>query len=275
MLNFLLLKFFAKDAVKSRILPVLLILAFLPPVVSRGADNPSAAQNTTEATAFHAALSVENDVEIKSRLTGVIEEIYVNRGMRVKQGDKLARLRSDDLELEVLKAEVTAKQTEADFVRAKSLFDQKLLSESDYDFKHLSFQKATAELDLAKVMLEKSVIKAPFAGVVVERYGKIGERVVEDDNIPLFRITAMEPLLARFFVPETQLAGLSTGMKAEFVADIDPSRHFTAKVKWISSVVDPASGTGAVIVEITPGEGRGFLKPGSSGKILLRLKPSR
>lgn len=260
---------------KNRILFILLSFILCCPIAAKSGDTPSVSKDTAQTATFHAALSVENDVEIKTRLTGVVEEIYVDRGARVNRGDRLARLRNDDLELELQKADVTKKQTVAEFERAKSLFEQKLLSESDYGAKQLLFEKATAEVELAKLNLDKSVIKAPFNGVVVERYAKIGQRVVEDDNIPLFRITAMEPLLARFFVPEEQLAGLSTGMRAEFVANVDPARRFSAKVKWISSVIDPASGTGALIVEITPGEGRGFLKPGTSGKIVLRLKPPR
>lgn len=264
-----------RDTMKNRILFVVFFLILGYPIAAKCGETPATSKDTAQTATFHAALSVENDVEIKTRLTGIIEEIYVNRGARVNRGDQLARLRNDDLELELQKADVTKKQTEAEFERAKSLYEQKLLSDSDYGAKQLLNEKATAEVEIAKLNLEKSIIKAPFNGVVVERYAKIGQRVVEDDNIPLFRITAMEPLLARFFVPEEQLAGLSTGMKAEFVAAVDTARRFSGKVKWISSVIDPASGTGAVIVEITPGEGRGFLKPGTSGTVSLRLKTAR
>ncbi|PWT91421.1 MAG: hypothetical protein C5B54_05310 [Acidobacteria bacterium] len=218
---------------------------------------------------FRAALIVENDVEVKSRLTGVIEKIFVQRGSHVNIGYPLAQLKNDDLALEVEKALATKKETEAEFQRAKSLQDQQLLSQSDFDSKKLAYEKASADVDLAKVNYEKSIIKAPFSGVVVERYAKIGQRVVEDDNISLFRITAMEPLLARLFVPEEQLNGVSLGGKAEFVANLDTTRRFSAKVKWISDVIDAASGTAAVLVEIAPGQGKGFLKPGLSGLVYL------
>src|SRR5262245_56059855 len=125
----------------------------------------SAQENTIS---FDAALLVENDVEIKTRLTGIIEQIYVERGVRVKKGDKLAELDNRDLKLEIRKAEVHLQEMKAENDRAKSLHDQKLLSDSEYDSKRLSYEHAEAEVDLAKVNYEKSIIRAPFSGVVGE-----------------------------------------------------------------------------------------------------------
>jgi len=219
---------------------------------------------------FDTVLIVENDVEIKTRLTGIVEEILVERGSWVNKGDPLARLQNDDLALEVQKAKVRMQEQQAQYDRAKSLFDQKLLSASEYDEKRLAFEQASAEHDLAKVDFEKSIIKAPFRGVVVERFVKPGQRVVEDDNVALFRITAMEPLLARLFIPEEKMIGIATGQKVEFIPTFDSTKRYAARIKWISAAIDPASGTVSIIVELLPGEGRGMLKPGTSGKIVLR-----
>ena len=221
---------------------------------------------------FDTALFTRNDVEVKSRLTGIIETILVDRGSWVKKGEPLAKLQNEDLTLEVRKAEVSMEETKAEYQRAKSLFDQKLLSESEYDLKRLGYERAEAQHQIAKVELEKSVIKAPFPGVVADLYAKIGQRVVEDENIPLFRITAMEPLQARILLTEEQLPQITTGMKAEFVPNVAPGKSFAGRIKWISSTIDAASGTAQAIVELDPGAGRGFLKPGTSGKVILRFK---
>jgi membrane fusion protein (multidrug efflux system) len=220
--------------------------------------------------AFDATLVVENDVDIKTRLTGIIQEIYVERGSSVKKGAPLARLENADLALEVQKAEVSMKQAQAEYSRAKSLYDEKLLSDSDFEQRKLSFEKGTSEYELAKVNYEKSIIKAPFAGVVTERNVKIGQRVVEDDNVTLFRITAMEPLLARIFVPEEQLKQIEKGQSVDFVPAYAATRHFPGRVKWISSIIDPGSGTASVLIELLPVQQRGVIKPGTSGKVTFR-----
>lgn len=218
---------------------------------------------------FDTVLIVENDVEIKTRLTGIIEEILVERGSKVSKGDPLARLQNEDLALEVQKTKIRMQEQESQYQRAKSLFDQKLLSASEFDEKRLSYEQAVAEYDLSKVNYEKSIIKAPFRGIVVERFAKTGQRVVEDENVALFRITAMEPLLARLYIPEERIAGITSGQKAEFIPALDSTKRYAARIKWISAAIDPASGTVSAIVELLPGEGRGFLKPGTSGKIVL------
>src|SRR5215471_13906468 len=80
---------------------------------------------------FQTTLLVENDVEIKSRLTGIVEQLFVERGSYVKKGDQLAKLKDDDLALQVQVADVNKRQMEAEYNRAKSLSTEKLISDSD------------------------------------------------------------------------------------------------------------------------------------------------
>lgn len=218
---------------------------------------------------FPVALTVENDVEIMTRLTGIIEKIFADRGSWVKKGEPLAQLDNADLALEVKKAEVAVEEAKAEYQRAKSLFEEELLSESEYDTRRLAYDSRVADLEIARVEYEKSIIRAPFNGVVVERNARLGQRVVEDDNDSLFRITALEPLIARIFVTEEMLSRVSVGMKSVFISNLLPDRKFNGRVKWISSAIDAASGTASAIIELNSGEGRGVLKPGTSGKVIL------
>lgn len=228
--------------------------------------------DTGSALAFDTSLFVENDVEIKSRLTGIIEEILVDRGAEVQKGTPLARLENKDLKLEVDRAKAVMLEAEVAYQRAKSLYDQQLVSASEYDQKRLAYDRAKAESELSEVNYQKSIIVAPFAGVVVERYLHLGQRVLEDDNASLFRVTAMAPLLARIYVPEEQLGRLSVGRKAEFVPTLSAAQKVPARIKWISSVIDPASGLAPVILEIRDGPGRPLLKPGTSGKVIIPVE---
>jgi multidrug efflux system membrane fusion protein len=229
--------------------------------------HPLNAQNS-QTISFDAALVVENDVEVMTRLTGIIDKIHVDRGAWVKKGQPLAELDNRDLKLEIDKANAQLQELKAEHERAKSLFEQELLSESEYDARRRGFERANAELEIAKLNYEKSIIRAPFNGVVGERYVKLGQRVVEDENVSLFRITAMEPLLARIFVPEEKLGLFSTGARSEFVPMTQPDRHCSARVKWISPTIDPASGTAPALVELNSSQAKG-LRPGTSGKIII------
>jgi RND family efflux transporter MFP subunit len=218
---------------------------------------------------FDTSLFVENDVEIKTRLTGIIEQIHVDRGQSVKKGTPLASLQNEDLKLEMEKAKVTMEESESAFQRAKSLHDQQLLSAQEFDERRLEYERAKMESEIARVNYEKSIISAPFSGVVVERYARLGQRVVEDEDVPLFRITASSPLLARIYVQEEQLGHFSLGKKAEFVPNTATTKIFPAKIKWISSVIDAGSGMAPVILEIQNLTEKAQLKPGTSGKIKI------
>lgn len=228
-------------------------------------------QSASHSLTFDTTLFVENDVEIKTRLTGIIDQIFVDRGKTVTKGTPLAQLANEDLKLEVDKAKATMQESEAAFTRAKSLFDQKLLSAAEYDEKRLAFDRAKTESEIARVNYEKSIVVAPFSGMIVERYVRLGQRVVEDDNVPLFRLTALAPLLARIYVQEEQLGKLSSGKKAEFIPNASTSKKYSARIKWISSVIDAGSGMAPVILEIL-GPTEGQLKPGTSGKVTIQTE---
>lgn len=246
----------------------------LPPAAPPAAA--AAAASGPHPLEFQTTLFVQNDVEVKSRLTGIIDEIFVQRGSAVNKGTPLARLRDDDLSLEVKKADVYQKQCQADFARVERLHAQKLISDSEYDAKKMEYERAQTEYQIARVNYDKSFLRAPFSGVVVEVYARLGQRVVEDDSVPLFRVTAMEPLLARIFVPQEQLSRIRAGAEAEFIpsagsaaAAAAEAATFPARVQWISPVIDPGSGMANVIVALAPGHRKGVLKPGTGGTVRI------
>jgi membrane fusion protein, multidrug efflux system len=233
------------------------------------------AQPSPSTISFDAALVVENDVQIMTRLTGIIDRIYVERGAWVKKGQPLAELDNRDLKLEMKKADVQHQELKAEYERAKSLHEQKLLSDSEYDARRLSYERSSAEVELAKVNYEKSIIRAPFSGVVGDRFVKIGQRVIEDENVALFRITEMEPLLARIYVPEGKLGIFVKGARSEFIPSTQPGKRYAARVKWISSTIDPASGTAPALIELNRIQEKTALRPGTSGKIVIWLNVTK
>ncbi len=208
------------------------------------------------------ALIVENDVEVMSRVTGIIEEIFVDRGHRVSKGDVLARLENRDLALMAESEEKSFQLARIEFERAKALFETNVISPQDYDTRRLEAEQAEADWKLARVEYDKSFIRAPFDGVVSERYVRLGQRVVEADSTPLFRITAPEPLLARFYLPEARLGHIRVGDRVTIRLRSEPAREYGGRVRWISPVVDAASGTFQAIAEVSRDESDSLLRPG-------------
>jgi RND family efflux transporter MFP subunit len=111
------------------------------------------------------------------------------------------------------------------------------------------------------------VVVAPFAGVVTSRSARPQRLVKSGDS--LFRVTALRPILAAVHIPETSAAGIAVGTAAEVVA-LDGSKA-TARVIRAAPVLDPASGTREIVLQLT--ESRPGFLPGSS--VTVRLGSER
>ena len=217
-------------------------------------------------------LMVDQEVVISARITGIVDSIAVDRGAFVKQGQPLATLDSRELEADVREAKEDMELKKAEFQRAESLVASKVSSAQDLDEKRAQYQVAVAHLEKAKTLRDYAVIRAPFAGVVTEKYARLGQKVIEDRSEPLFKITATEPLLARLYLPEEDLLRVKTGDKVEVVPERFPDARTTGEVQFISPAIDPASGTFQVVIRVRRDAAHGVLRPGVSVKVRF-LRP--
>ena len=117
--------------------------------------------------------------------------------------------------------------------------------------------------DIAQLNLSYSAIRAPFAGVVAERHVKLGKELAV--GAPIFRVTDPTPLKASVFVPERELARLKPGQPANVAADALAGRRFPAHVKLVSPMVDAATATFKVTLEVD--DPKGDLKPGMFARV--------
>jgi membrane fusion protein (multidrug efflux system) len=217
-------------------------------------------------------LMVDQEVVISSRMSGVIETIDVDRGSVVTQGQALATLdaREADADVRVAKEDMDLKKAEHE--RAKTLSAQNLTSVQDLEEKKADYLVAVAQWEKAKTLRDYAVIRAPFAGVVTEKYARLGLQVVTDNNEPLFKITAVEPLLARIYLPEAELLRVKVGDRVEVVPDKFPDARTTGEVQFISPTVDAGSGTFQVVIRVRREPARTVLRPGISVQVRF-VKP--
>ena len=206
-----------------------------------------------EQATFPSSLYIERDVRLTARNSGIIEKILIDRGDRVRKGQVLAVLETDLHAGEVQMAEQRLKLAEALHDRAKLLHDDEVVSSIEKLTREIERDLAASELEVARAWLERCNIRAPFDGVVVERWANEGQRVVEDDTTAIFRVIADDPLRARVHVPESRLAGITIG--APVGVELASGASLPARVVFISPAVDAASGTGAVIVEVDSPDG--------------------
>ena len=216
---------------------------------------------------YSSNLMVDQDVNVCCHITGVIETIHVDRGSVVVKGQPLATLHMGEFDADVRQMKESMELARAQLERAKALSAGNIMSKADLDTARAQYAVAVANWEKAKAVREYAVVRAPFAGVVAEKYARIGQKVVEVQTQPLFKITATEPLLARVYVKEQDLLKIHRGDKVEVVPDNFPKARTTGSVQFISPSVDPASGTFQVVVQVRRDPSQPVLRPGIAVKI--------
>ena len=216
-------------------------------------------------------LMVDQEVTVAARITGIVATILVDRGSAVAQGQVLATLEASEYDAAIRQAKEDMDLKKLEYERAESLVSSNVLSAQDRDEKRAQYQVAVATWERAKAVRDYTVIRAPFAGVVTEKYARLGEKVIEDKNDPLFKISATEPLLARVYLPEEKLMRIRVGERVQVTAERFPDVKTSGEVQFVSPTVDPASGTFQVIVRVRRDAGKSVLRPGLA--VQVRFAP--
>ncbi len=209
---------------------------------------------------------VDHDLNVGTRVGGIVESIQADRGDVVRKGQPLATLDQKEFDLDRRAADETLNVNLTDFRRFEELYRQSLASQAELEKKKAQLELARVEAEKAKLVIDRSVIRAPFDGVVVERFVKVGQKVLVDENVPLFRVVALEPLLARVYLPSAAASRVAVGARVGVARTELPEVTSTGKVSFLSPVTDAASGTVEAIIQVAP-DARRSLRPGMAVKI--------
>ena len=242
--------------------PFLLFLVLL-------ASGPGNAPAPSGAGLYPSHLMVDQEVIVASRITGVVQTIDVDRGSVVARGQVLATLDPREADADVRQSKEDMELKRLEFERAQALTAGNVLSKSDLDDKRARYAVAVAAWEKAKAMRDYTVIRAPFAGIITEKYARIGQKTIEDKDSPLFKLTALEPLLARIYVPEKELLRIRRGTRVEVAAASFPEARTSGSIEYISPTVDAGSGTFEVIVRVKREPSAPILRPGLAVQIRL------
>lgn len=206
-----------------------------------------------------ANLAAEDDVKVLAEVEGRVAQVLVEEGMRVSRGQPLALLARDDAEIALNKAGLKAANTGLAHERASRALHEDLMSRQDFDKAKMDDEIARQEKAEAQWRLEKTTIRAPFAGRVTARAVTTGQHVRPADH--LFTVTDFDPLIARIYLPERDMAGLEEGREVRITLKADETAQCRGRIRQISPVVDPATGTVKLTIEaVAP---QASLRPGS------------
>jgi membrane fusion protein (multidrug efflux system) len=216
-------------------------------------------QNTT-------TLEARRSAALIARRQGQVMAIPVEEGMWVEKGATLVQLDDHEASLAVQRTELALEVAKRELERGKQLDSRGYLSAKEIDDLELRLENARVELEQARYDRSQMRITAPFAGRIVQRTVQLGETVTEGREC--FRIDDFDPILARIYFPERDLARVRVGQEAVLTLDAQPGVSFPARVSLVNPVVDRANGTIKVTLEIPNRDGR--LRPGAFGRVRLK-----
>lgn len=240
-------------------------------------------------------VQADNQAMLTPKVAGVVEKIFKDKGDRVNAGDQLARLDQTDYligldaakaqrtvaEAAVAQAKVVFETVEINYQRFQELFSQKAVSSAEFEKVETGYAQAKAGLAVAQAQLvqagaglraakrrlNETVIKAPFAGYIVQRMMDIGEMATPQR--PLFMLVNSDKVEFDVSVTELEIASLKVGMEAKIRVDAFSNETFVANIELINERIDPATRT--VSVRLIKDNADHRIKPGMTARVRIVL----
>ena len=174
-------------------------------------------------------------VELRPDIEGRIAEILVREGATVARGAPLFKVDDAELRAEVARAEADRDLARQSLARTRELLGQKASSQSELERAEATSRSTEAQLALLKVRLDRTVVRAPFAGVAGERHVSLGDYVTT--STPLLTVQTVSPQRASFQVPERYADQLEVGQQVTFRVAALVGREFTGRVDFVDPLV--------------------------------------
>jgi HlyD family secretion protein len=237
----------------------------------------------------------EATVDVAPKAGGRLQSVSVKLGDRVRRGQQIAKIEDREIVEQVNQAEASQKVAEASIrrsdadlslaltnvERARNLFSRQLLPRQQLDDAEARYTSAVAQLDLSKaqaaqsearlkelrINLANTNVVSPSDGFVAQRHVDPGAWVSQ--NAPVVSVVDISSLRLVANVVEKDLKAVNPGDPAVVEVDAFPGEKFNGRIARVSPILDPATRTAPMEIEIPNRENR--LKPGMYAKVTLEV----
>ncbi len=197
----------------------------------------AAARQDTVVDAILATGQVEaiQSAELKPEVEGRITEVIMREGAEVAAGAPLFRLDDQELRAQVARAEADRDLAEQALARTKDLLDQRAASTADLERAEATARANRASLALLTVRLDRTMVRAPFAGVLGQRLVSLGDYVTTSTT--LVTLQTVDPQRVAFTVPERYAGVVGKGQRVQFRVAALAGQEFSGAVDFVSPAV--------------------------------------
>ncbi|TRZ41277.1 efflux RND transporter periplasmic adaptor subunit [Robertkochia solimangrovi] len=180
-------------------------------------------------------LEANEQVEIRSEISGMVESINFTEGSKVQKGQLLLKINDQELRAQYSKVKTAERLESENERRAKLLLEKNAISQEEYDLAQANYQSAKAESELVSAQLAKTSIRAPFSGKLGLRNISVGTYVTPTTTIT--KLVNTQQLKLTFSIPEKYAATMDREGFVTFRAPNSEIQH-KAKIYAIEPEVD-------------------------------------
>ena len=229
-------------------------------------------------------------VEIKSKASGLIEDLPVEEGDYVKKNALICRLDQTDVQAEVDQAqanydiaEAELKQAQNTYGRQQQLYSRKLLSDEELDQIDLMLAQAKGKmvsariaLDQAKNRFDETIVRAPISGIILQKYVEVGQIISSgisnvSGGTPIADIADMGSVYIEAGIDEIDVGKIHIGQSADVIADAYPDLSFQGTIVRIAPEARIVQNVTLFDVVIIVGNDNLILKSGMNAKVEITI----
>jgi membrane fusion protein (multidrug efflux system) len=191
------------------------------------------------------SLAPNETATIRPEMSGLIRTIHFEEGRQVKKGDLLIKVEDSELQAQLAQTRTRHELAKLNLARAENLRQTQSNTQADVDRSRSEFAAAEADIDLLKVRLARTEVRAPFDGVVEARTLSAGDYVNPQSN--LTTVNDLSRLKVEFQVPERFLSKVRPGTKFTVRSTtLDDAVRIEGEVYFVNSVIDRNTRSSAV-----------------------------
>ncbi|MEO9884909.1 MAG: efflux RND transporter periplasmic adaptor subunit [Balneola sp.] len=212
-------------------------------------------------------LTSNDEVELASETSGLIQEIYLREGEDVNKGELLVKINDSELKAQLKRADFRLNLAEDREKRQEQLLEKGGISQEEYDATLNEVNVLRAEVSLINAQIEKTEIRAPFTGKLGLKYVSDGSYITPNSRIATLQ--DIDPIKIDFSIPERYASQIEVGNKVTFtVQGID--EELIAEVYAKEPRIDTDTRTLQVRARSTNPDGK--LLPGAFADLELTLQ---
>lgn len=224
-------------------------------------------QDFSNTISLSGSIEANEQIEIRSEVSGIVENIYFTEGSQVSKGQVLLKVNDIELRAQLAQARTKASLASENERRAKLLLQKEAISQEEYDIASADFRTANSQTQLIQAQIGKTSIRAPFSGKVGLRNISPGTYVTPTTLIA--KLVNTNPLKITFSIPEKYASEINKNASITFTVP-NMTEKFTAKIYALEPEIETMTRT--LKIRALTQNSTGKLLPGTFANIELPLK---